>query len=69
MDAIQTSAGLWHSGGISGYVLSPGDAIIVPNIVDYEFVNRLAVRSLKQLGDVFKEFGLNVATYVVLRAR
>lgn len=60
-------AGLWRSGAIGGYVLSPGDAIIVPNIVDYEFVNRLAIRSLKQVGDVFQEFGFNVAAYVALR--
>lgn len=60
-------AGLWRSGAIGGYVLSPGDAIIVPNIVDHEFVNRLAIRSLKQIGDVFQEFGFNVATYVALR--
>lgn len=60
-------AGLWRSGAIGGYVLSPGDAIIVPNIVDYEFVNRLAIRSLKQIGDVFQEFGFNVAAYVALR--
>ncbi len=54
-------------GGIGGQELYPGDALIVPNQLDYETWGRALVRNLKDISQIFYQFGLGAAAIVTLR--
>ena len=47
--------------------LYPGDALIVPNQLDYETWGRALVRNLKDFSQIFYQFGLGAAAIVTLR--
>jgi polysaccharide biosynthesis/export protein len=54
-------------GGIGKQELYPGDALIVPNQLDYETWGRALVRNLKDWSQIFYQFGLGAAAIVTLR--
>ena len=54
-------------GGIEGAALQPGDAVIVPNQLDYETWGRALVRNLKDWSQIFYQFGLGAAAIQTLR--
>lgn len=54
-------------GGIEGTTLQPGDAVIVPNQLDYETWGRALVRNLKDWSQIFYQFGLGAAAIETLR--
>ncbi len=53
--------------GIEGTALQPGDAVIVPNQLDYETWGRALVRNLKDWSQIFYQFGLGAAAIQTLR--
>ena len=53
--------GLFGRGGIGSQALYPGDALIVPNQLDYETWGRALVRNLKDWSQIFSGFGIGVA--------
>ena len=61
------SRGLFGGGGLEGQALNPGDAIVVPNKLDYETWGRALVRNLKDWSQIFAQFGLGAAAIVTLR--
>ena len=54
-------------GGVESQVLQPGDAVIVPNQLDYETWGRALVRNLKDWSQIFSQFGLGAAAIQTLR--
>ena len=54
-------------GGIGSQQLYPGDALIIPNQLDYETWGRALVRNLKDVSQIFYQFGLGAAAIVTLR--
>ena len=48
-------------GGLQSARLYPGDAVIVPNQLDYETWGRALVRNLKDWSQIFSQFGLGIA--------
>jgi len=48
-------------GGIESQKLYPGDAVVVPNQLDYESWGRALVRNLKDWSQIFYQFGLGAA--------
>ena len=64
-DGTVTKAGErrgWFSrGGLEEQVMQPGDALIVPNQLDYETWGRALVRNLKDFSVIFSGFGLGIA--------
>jgi protein involved in polysaccharide export with SLBB domain len=71
-DGTVTHAGdrrgwLGFGGGIGSQELYPGDALIVPNQLDYETWGRAFVRNLKEISQIFYQFGLGAAAIVTLR--
>ena len=59
--------GFFGYGGIESQVLQPGDAVIVPNQLDYETWGRALVRNLKDWSQIFSQFGLGAAAIQTLR--
>ena len=53
--------GFWGMGGIENQKLYPGDAVVVPNQLDYETWGRALVRNLKDWSQIFYQFGLGAA--------
>jgi len=71
-DGTVTHAGdrkglLGFGGGIGGEPLFPGDALVIPNQLDYETWGRALVRNLKDFSQIFYQFGLGAAAIVTLR--
>lgn len=70
-DGTVTSAnerrGFFGYGGIDSQVLQPGDAVVVPNQLDYETWGRALVRNLKDWSQIFSQFGLGAAAIQTLR--
>ncbi len=71
-DGTVTHAGdrkgfLGWGGGIGGESLYPGDALVIPNQLDYETWGRALVRNLKDFSQIFYQFGLGAAAIVTLR--
>ncbi|MEP7058188.1 MAG: sugar ABC transporter substrate-binding protein, partial [Caldimonas sp.] len=64
-DGTVTKAGekkSWFSrGGLESQVLQPGDALIVPNQLDFETWGRALVRNLKDFSQIFSGFGIGIA--------
>ncbi len=61
------SRGFFGSRNLQSAVLQPGDAIVVPNKLDYESWGRALVRNLKDWSQIFSQFGLGAAAIVTLR--
>ncbi len=53
--------GFFGYGGVDSQVLQPGDAVIVPNQLDYETFGTALVRNLKDWSQIFSQFGLGIA--------
>lgn len=53
--------GFWSSNPIESEALQPGDAVIVPNQLDFETWGRALVRNLKDWTQIFAQFGLGIA--------
>ncbi|NUZ04174.1 SLBB domain-containing protein [Piscinibacter koreensis] len=53
--------GFFGRGGIEGLRMYPGDALIVPNQLDYETWGRALMRNLKDISQIFAQFGLGIA--------
>lgn len=70
-DGTVTSAnerrGFFGFGSIESQVLQPGDAVVVPNQLDYESWGRALVRNLKDWSQIFSQFGLGAAAIQSLR--
>jgi len=58
--------GFFGYGGVESQVLQPGDAVIVPNQLDYETWGRALVRNLKDWSQIFSQFGLGAAAIKTL---
>jgi polysaccharide export outer membrane protein len=55
------------SSGVAAAELHPGDAVIIPNQLDYETWGRALVRNLKDWSAIFYQFGLGAAAIQTLR--
>ena len=53
--------GFFGRGGLDSQVLQPGDALIVPNQLDFETWGRALVRNLKDIAQIFSGFGIGIA--------
>lgn len=59
--------GLFGRSGLESQEMQPGDALIVPNQLDYETWGRALVRNLKDWSQIFSQFGLGAAAIQTLR--
>lgn len=59
--------GFFGFGGVEAQELQPGDAVVVPNQLDYETWGRALVRNLKDWSQIFSQFGLGAAAIQTLR--
>ncbi|HJV95696.1 MAG TPA: sugar transporter, partial [Albitalea sp.] len=59
--------GFFGYGSIESQALQPGDAVVVPNQLDYETWGRALVRNLKDWSQIFYQFGLGAAAIQTLR--
>ncbi len=48
-------------GTVEGQVLQPGDAVVIPNQLDFETWGRALVRNLKDFSQIFSGFGIGIA--------
>jgi len=53
--------GFFGRGGLESQVLQPGDALVVPNQLDYETWGRALVRNLKDFAQIISGFGIGIA--------
>jgi protein involved in polysaccharide export with SLBB domain len=70
-DGTVTSAadrrGWFARGGVESERLEPGDAVIVPNQLDFETFGRALVRNLKDWSQILANFGIGAAAIQTLR--
>jgi polysaccharide biosynthesis/export protein len=59
--------GFFGGNKLAGQKLEPGDALIVPNQLDFETWGRALVRNLKDWSQIFSQFGLGAAAIKTLR--
>ena len=59
--------GFFGRGGLEAQVLQPGDALIVPNQLDFETWGRALVRNLKDVAQIFSGFGIGIAAINSIR--
>ena len=59
--------GFFSSSSIDSQPMYPGDALIVPNQLDFETWGRAFVRNLKDFSQIFSGFGVGIAAIRVLR--
>jgi protein involved in polysaccharide export with SLBB domain len=59
--------GFFGRGGIESQVLQPGDALVVPNQLDFETWGRALVRNLKDFAQIFSGFGIGIAAINSIR--
>lgn len=59
--------GLFGYGGLTSQPLYPGDAVVVPNQLDFETWGRALVRNLKDFSQIFSGFGIGAAAIQTLR--
>ncbi|MEY4563962.1 MAG: hypothetical protein RLZZ618_3239 [Pseudomonadota bacterium] len=64
---VSNKGGPFGSNGVRSAKLEPGDALVVPNQLDYETWGRALVRNLKDFSQIFSQFGLGAAAIVTLR--
>ena len=57
----------FNRGGVESQPMQPGDAVIVPNQLDFETFGRALVRNLKDYSQIFANFGLGVAAINTLK--
>jgi protein involved in polysaccharide export with SLBB domain len=57
----------WFSRGIDAQPIYPGDAVIVPNQLDFETWGRVLVRNLRDWSQIFSQFGLGAVAVQTLR--
>jgi protein involved in polysaccharide export with SLBB domain len=55
------SRGFWGRNNLESQVMQPGDALIVPNQLDFETWGRAFVRNLKDFAQIFTGFGIGIA--------
>jgi protein involved in polysaccharide export with SLBB domain len=55
------SRGFFGRGSLESQVMEPGDALIVPNQLDFETWGRAFVRNLKDFAQIFTGFGIGIA--------
>jgi protein involved in polysaccharide export with SLBB domain len=53
--------GFFGRAGLESQVLQPGDALVVPNQLDYETWGRAFVRNLKDFAQIISGFGIGIA--------
>ncbi|CAN7545642.1 SLBB domain-containing protein [Rhizobacter sp. LjRoot28] len=61
------SRGFFGGSNLDSVALNPGDALVVPNKLDYETWGRALVRNLKDWSQIFSQFGLGAAAIITLR--
>ena len=59
--------GFFGRAGLESTLLYPGDALIVPNQLDFETWGRALVRNLKDFSQIFANFGLGIAAINAIR--
>ena len=59
--------GLFGGSSLESQEMQPGDALIVPNQLDFETFGRALVRNLKDWSQIFSQFGLGAAAIKSLR--
>ena len=59
--------GLFGRSSLESQEMQPGDALIVPNQLDFETWGRALVRNLKDWSQIFSQFGLGAAAIQTLR--
>ncbi|ARN23352.1 polysaccharide biosynthesis/export family protein [Piscinibacter gummiphilus] len=59
--------GFFGGNKLESVPLNPGDAVVVPNKLDYETWGRALVRNLKDWSQIFAQFGLGAAAIITLR--
>jgi len=59
--------GFFSRGGLESQVLQPGDALVVPNQLDYETWGRALMRNLKDFAQIFSGFGIGIAAINSIR--
>lgn len=57
----------WGASKLEADPMQPGDALIVPNQLDFETWGRALVRNLKDWSQIFSQFGLGAAAIQTLR--
>lgn len=57
----------WFRGGLENIRLQPGDAVIVPNQLDFETFGRALVRNLRDWTQILANFGIGAAAIKTLR--
>ena len=53
--------GFFGRGGLDAVPLQPGDALVVPNQLDFETWGRAFVRNLKDFAQIISGFGIGIA--------
>ena len=65
--ATSDARGLFSVGSnLQSQPLYPGDAVVVPNQLDFETWGRALVRNLKDWSQIFAQFGLGIAAVKTL---
>ncbi|MEO7150931.1 MAG: SLBB domain-containing protein, partial [Burkholderiaceae bacterium] len=59
--------GFFASNDLAAQPMQPGDALIVPNQLDFETWGRALVRNLKDWSQIFSQFGLGIAAINTLK--
>jgi protein involved in polysaccharide export with SLBB domain len=59
--------GLFGRNNLESQEMQPGDALVVPNQLDYETWGRALVRNLKDWSQIFSQFGLGIAAINTLK--
>jgi len=61
VNSASDSRGFFGRGGLESQVLQPGDALVVPNQLDFETWGRAFVRNLKDFAQIISGFGIGIA--------
>ncbi len=61
------SRGFFARNDLSSQPMQPGDALIIPNQLDFETWGRALVRNLKDWSQIFSQFGLGIAAINTLK--
>ena len=61
------SRGFFSRNDLASQPMQPGDALIVPNQLDFETWGRALVRNLKDWSQIFSQFGLGIAAINTLK--
>ena len=59
--------GLFGRNSLESQVMQPGDALVVPNQLDFETWGRAVVRNLKDFSQIFSGFGIGIAAIRTIR--